>query len=282
MNTSVFTGLRGDELSTNERKFILEALASGRREDGRSKNEYRGLRISPYPKYGTVEVQLGRTRVMANVSGEIIKPNNSSANEGTIRFDTSYAASNGPPIYDTGRPHEESMLLSRSLEKIFKRTRAIDTEGLCIITGEKVWQIRVDIKILDHDGNLLDASCIAAISALMHYRRNDVTVHEAGIVIHSFEERHPLPLSIYHLPICITFAVANNGNTVILDPTHSEEQVSQGTMTLVLNIHREVCTIEKSGGVAINTSSIFSCSQIASSKVVDITQIIRAAVSNLV
>ena len=39
-----------------------------------------------------------------------------------------------------------------------------------------MWSIRVDIHFLDHDGNIIDAACIAAISALSHFRRPDVTV----------------------------------------------------------------------------------------------------------
>lgn len=34
----------------------------------------------------------------------------------------------------------------------------------------------MDVHILDHDGNLLDCAVIAASTALLHYRRPDVTV----------------------------------------------------------------------------------------------------------
>ena len=68
---------------------------------------------------------------------------------------------------------------------------------------------------------------------------------------------------------------------MILDPTFAEEQVSQGQITLVLNIHREICAIEKSGGVAISPTAIFQCAQIASAKVVDITQIIRSSIGSV-
>ena len=36
------------------------------------------------------------------------------------------------------RLSEEEVLISRLLEKALKRSRAIDTEGLCIVAGEKV------------------------------------------------------------------------------------------------------------------------------------------------
>lgn len=75
------------------------------------------------------------------------------------------------------------MLISRVVEKALRRSRAIDTEGLCIVSGEKVWQIRVDLMFLDHDGNLVDCACIAAITALLHFRRPDVTVSGEDVTI---------------------------------------------------------------------------------------------------
>jgi hypothetical protein len=76
--------------------------------------------------------------------------------------------------------------VSRLIEKAMRRSRALDTEGLCIVAGEKVWSIRVDIHFLDHDGNLVDAACIAAITALLHFRRPDVTVVGEDVTIVSW------------------------------------------------------------------------------------------------
>lgn len=81
---------------------------------------------------------------------------------------------------------EEEVLISRIVEKALRRSRAIDTEGLCIVAGEKVWQIRVDILFLDHDGNLVDCASIAAITALLHFRRPDVTVSGEEVTIVRF------------------------------------------------------------------------------------------------
>jgi exosome complex component RRP45 len=78
---------------------------------------------------------------------------------------------------------EEEVLISRDIEKALRRSRAIDTDGLCIVAGEKVWQIRIDLLFLDHDGNLIDCACIAAITALLHFRRPDITVIGEDVVI---------------------------------------------------------------------------------------------------
>ena len=50
-----------------------------------------------------------------------------------------------------------SVELGRVVERGLRESRAIDTEALCIVAGEKVWSIRVDLHVLDHGGNLTDA-----------------------------------------------------------------------------------------------------------------------------
>ena len=47
----------------------------------------------------------------------------------------------------------------------------------------KVWQIRVDVHMLNHDGNLMDAASIAAITALCHFRRPDVSIQGEDVTV---------------------------------------------------------------------------------------------------
>ena len=47
----------------------------------------------------------------------------------------------------------------------------------------QVWEVRVDIKVLNHSGNILDASSLAAITALAHFKRPDVSVDDGKITI---------------------------------------------------------------------------------------------------
>jgi exosome complex component RRP45 len=66
--------------------------------------------------------------------------------------------------------------LNRLLEKNVKQSRFLDIETLCIRAGEKVWQIRVDLNVLNHDGNILDCANIALICSIAHFRLSDVSV----------------------------------------------------------------------------------------------------------
>lgn len=65
---------------------------------------------------------------------------------------------------------EYGVELNRLLERCIKESRCVDTESLCIVSGEKVLAIRVDVHVLNHDGNIIDCASIAAITALAHFR----------------------------------------------------------------------------------------------------------------
>ena len=69
----------------------------------------------------------------------------------------------------------------------------------------------MDVRVLDHHGNLHDAATLAAVAALMSFRRPEVTVETPGspqaFVIHPPGEREPLALSLHHLPMPVTFAL---------------------------------------------------------------------------
>ena len=62
------------------------------------------------------------------------------------------------------------------LEKVLRRSEAIDRESLCILAGQRVWHIRLTLHFLSDEGNLLDCACLAGIAALRHFRRPEVEV----------------------------------------------------------------------------------------------------------
>ncbi|KAJ3298959.1 Exosome complex component RRP45 [Rhizoclosmatium sp. JEL0117] len=268
-------------VSTSERNFVTAALREGLRVDGRGAYEFRDLAINLGDGgYGSAEVLLGKTRVLANVAAEVVRPNAANATEGFVHFNTSFSPM-ASPAFEQGRLTDEEVLISRMLEKALRRSRAIDTEGLCIIAGEKVWSIRIDIHVLDHEGNILDCACIAAIAALLHFRRPDITVEGDNVIIHDMDERNPIPLSIHHIPICITFGFFDNGDRVLVDPTHLEEQVQDGNFIVVVNTHRELCTMSKAGGASLDVARIIQCTEVAAAKAAEVTELVRTALSKV-
>ena len=81
------------------------------------------------------------------------------------------------------RPTDDMVHVGRVLERAVRQSRAVDTEALCIVPGEKVWAVRVDVHVLDDAGNVTDCACVAAMAALHHFRRPDITVAGDDVVI---------------------------------------------------------------------------------------------------
>jgi exosome complex component RRP45 len=90
-------------------------------------------------------------------------------------------------------------------------SRCIDLESLCILVEEQAWEVRVDIHVLNHEGNLIDAATLAALGALCHFKRPDVTLDGRDVIIHQLDERDPVPLTILHHPLTLSFALFNQG-----------------------------------------------------------------------
>jgi exosome complex component RRP45 len=97
-----------------------------------------------------------------------------------------------------GRTSEDETIISRLLEKALRQSNAIDRESLCIVAGEKVnrmhvafqahardqvWSLRIDLHFLDDQGNLIDCASIAAMAALLHFRKPEVTVAGYDVTI---------------------------------------------------------------------------------------------------
>ncbi|ODQ78521.1 hypothetical protein BABINDRAFT_162726 [Babjeviella inositovora NRRL Y-12698] len=255
--------VKGLEISTNEQTFLLEALQKGIRMDGRKVDEFRNVEISIGDEYGYIEIRMGKTKILARVSAEITQPFEDRPFEGVFQISTEVSPM-ASPMFEHNRQSSNEVLISRLIEKAIRRSGALDLESLCIVAGSKCWLIRADLHFLDYDGGFIDASCIAVMVGLSHFRKPDISINGDDIVVHSIEEREPVPLSILHMPICVTFSFFNphdseanikgdaNEELSIIDATLSEELLRQGELTLTLNKNREVCQISKAGGLPMD------------------------------
>ncbi|XP_051802046.1 exosome complex component RRP45 isoform X3 [Acanthochromis polyacanthus] len=271
--------MKDTPLSNCERDFLLRAIEEKKRLDGRQTYDYRRIKITFGTDYGCCFVNLGKTRVMAQVSCELVAPKENRPNEGIMFFNIELSPM-ASPAFEQGRQSELSVKLNRQLERCLRNSKCIDTESLCVVSGKTVWQIRVDVHMLNNDGNLMDASSIAAITALCHFRRPDVGVQGEEVTVYSPEERDPIPLSIYHMPISVSFSFFQQGTYLLVDPCEREERVMDGLLMIAMNKHREICSIQSSGGIMLLKEQVMRCSKIASVKVSEITELISKALLN--
>ncbi|XP_050237809.1 exosome complex component RRP45A-like [Mercurialis annua] len=267
-------------MSVNEKKFIETALESDLRIDGRNSHEYRKLTIKFGREDGSSEVQLGQTHVMGFVTGQLVHPYKDRPNEGSLSIFTEFSPM-ADPSFESGRPGESAVELGRIIDRGLRESRAVDTESLCVLAGKLVWAIRIDLHILDNGGNLVDAANVAALAALLTFRRPECTLGgEDGqqVTVHPPEVKEPLPLIVHHLPIAVTFAFFSSEHIMVVDPTHNEEAVMKGRMTITVNANGDICAIQKAGGEGVMQSRIMHCLRLASRNAESITKKIKDAV----
>ena len=252
--------MRGDGRGVSE----LRAIAIGLR---------RGMRADDAEAHA--EVRWGATRVVVVVSAEIVRPFPDRPIEGVIAVGVELSPMAVDGFSASARASPFAVELRATLESVLRDGRVVDTEALCIVPGEKVWSLRIDVHVLDDDGNVSDAAVLAALAALKHFRRPHISFEGHGastaVKVHTFDERTPVPLSIHHVPYSVSFALfdlpalkkagqrASGGSdgdatagvvTLALDPTALEQSIMDGRLSFVLNAHREVVAVHKSSSSA--------------------------------
>ncbi len=113
--------------------------------------------------------------------------------------------------------------MARVVDRGIRAAGIIDMPSL-FIEKDKVWSVFIDIYILNYDGNLFDASTLAAVSALASTR---MPKYEKEEVIRTGKLEN---LKIGNLVTSCTYAKL--GDKLILDPNGSEESVMDTRITI--------------------------------------------------
>jgi len=140
---------------------------------------------------------------------------------------------------------------------------------------------------------MADCACLAGIVALKHFRRPDVEVTGDEVTIvrlspslslilltsqpqHAPSERAPVPVSIRHTPFTFTFAFSSDpAIPPILDPTYLEQRLSAGQMTIALNAQREMCVLQKAGGVPLASDEILRLVDVAVDRAKELDKLVE-------
>lgn len=219
-------------------------------------------------------VALGETKVIAQVSSELGVPKATRPNEGMLYINVELgpmAASH----FEVGRNCELTVQITRTLERTFRESRCLDLESLCIQSEERVWILRVDLNVLNHEGNLIDCCSIATLCALMHFRRPEVSLVEDDVIIHTAAEKEPLPMVMHHYPVCVSYCTFDDGRIAVADPTIMEERTSESQMIFGINSFRELCCLNLGGSSLTSSTLLLQSSKRASNqakKVVDLVK----------
>lgn len=115
------------------------------------------------------------------------------------------------------------------------------------------------------------------MSALAHFRRPDVTTTGDGVfIIHTPAEKDLIPIVLHHYPICVSYALFNEGKIPVADPTALEERVADASLVLAINSYKELCCMHLAGISLTSPSLIIKCSEMAAVRSRRIVEFIKS------
>src|SRR3989344_801306 len=156
------------DVSNLTRDTLNKMFSEGKRFDGRGLLDLRDIEVSygvSNKAEGSARVKIGKTEVVVGVKLAPGEPYPDSLDKGNLMVsgDLLPLAS---PRFESGPPGFQAIELPRLVDRAVRESGMIDLSKLVIEEGKKVWTLFIDIYPINDDGNLIDASNIAALAAL--------------------------------------------------------------------------------------------------------------------
>ncbi|MDO8634136.1 MAG: exosome complex protein Rrp42 [archaeon] len=235
---------------------ILGDLKQGKRPDERKLDEYRKIQVLTNISQnadGSARVKLGETDVFCGIKFGVGPPFPDSPSEGTISVMAELLAL-ASPDFEAGPPNEDSVELARVVDRAIREGKCIDFKTLSITDGELCWVVFVDLYIMNHDGNLFDASSIAGLAALREARFPKL---EGKMIV---KGEYTKKLKLDSNPLLSTFGKA--GATVFSDPSLEEEKAMAARLSVGVT-EDEVCAMQKGGSGSFSADEVNSAIDMA-------------------
>ncbi len=247
-------------------KQIEQFIEKGKRLDERGLRDTREIKIEQgliEKAEGSARVLLGKTQVLVGVKVETGEPFPDTPNEGVLTVNAELVPI-ASPNFEAGPPNEDSIELARVVDRGIRESKVIDNEKLCIEPGKKVFVVFVDVYVLNHDGNLIDASAIAAMAALLNTKMPNYEIKDGELKI----KQGYTPLPVKSHPVTVTIGKING--SLIVDPGLEEEQVMDSRISMAINEEGHICAVQKGGSGYFTPQQILEASKIAQEKAVEI------------
>ena len=217
------------------RDHLSDLAGRDARIDGRGRWEGRDLEVehSILPRAeGSARVRMGDTIVLAGVKFQIMQPYPDRPNQGGLMCSAEVRPVAGRH-WESGPPSPESIELGRVVDRGIRESGCIDVDSLCIIPGEKAWQVILDLFAISDDGNLFDAFALAGAVAL----RNAVVPAER------FEIGEDYPLELSKTPIMCSYHKV--GGRFVYDACSREELGGDERIHITLGDDDNVHSLQK-------------------------------------
>ena len=177
----------------------------------------------------------------------------------------------------------------QGLESFVKRSllssNLVDLEELGLEEGKSAWKVHVSCVVLNHEGNIVDACILGAVSALLDLRLplvKFVTKNGKEIVQLLSTDDGPSPdamsderkgaqLNLNTIPVPLTVGIFED--KMLVDPTMEEEDVCDGMITVIVDAlslkeegdahNGKILGLSKSGEAILKPEDIAACAQLA-------------------
>ncbi len=250
--------------------YLSHYLKKGVRFDGRKIDELREIKVETgvsATAEGSALVTWGNSQVIAGVKLNIEKPFPDTPDKGILMVNAELLPLSSPD-FEGGPPDSTSIELARVVDRGIRESKAMDVNSLCIEPGEKVWSIAVDICTINHDGNLIDAAALAAVSALRDAR---FPTYKDGAIDYKHLTDKKLPLTKAPLAVTVHKIDAN----LIVDTTKEEEASSQARLTVTVTEDGNLCALQKGGEFGISFEEIRQMTTIGIAKAAEIRKLVK-------
>lgn len=253
-----------------KQKRIAQLVSHGKRLDGRGLTDYREFQIETGivgRAEGSARVRLGKTEVLVGIKIDVGEPFPDVPDKGVLTVNAELVPL-ASPSFEPGPPNENAVELARIVDRGIRESKAIALEELCVEPGKKVFIVFIDVYVLNHDGNLIDASAMAALAALLNTKMFNYEVKEGEIEVKPGYT--PLPVKDY--PVAVTFAKIND--KLIVDPWLEEEQVMDARLTITTDKDGNICALQKGGYGYFTTQQILEAAKIAKEKAEELRKLV--------
>ncbi len=256
-----------DELKKDSIKSLI---SSGKRAGDRDNVTYRDMVIKKnvlgYSE-GSAVVRLGKSQVLCAVKIGMGTPFPDRQDEGMLATSAELMPM-ASYLFEPGPPSTEAVELARIVDRGIRAAEMIDMKKLYIDEG-KVLAIYIDLYVMDHDGNLIDAAGAAAMAALQCTKMPKI---KNGEIVKG-EYKGQLELS----KTVTTHTFAKIGDTLLLDPCLDEEKGMEARVTLEIMDNDSICAIQKWGTGSFTQEELEKVMDIAFKKSKDIKKRITKA-----
>ncbi|MCL2550007.1 MAG: exosome complex protein Rrp42 [Methanimicrococcus sp.] len=254
--------MANEVLSALKRDFIHNLIVEGKRADGRGFLEMRDISVRTNvidKAEGSAYVKYGETKVLIGIKLQKGTPFPDSPAEGIIMtgMELNPLAS---PDFEAGPPREEAIEMSRIVDRGIRESHSIELGKLCIREGELVWMVFIDISVINDAGNLVDASCLGSIAALM----TAVIPEDAANAFPS------MPMPMQNTPVGVT--VVSIDNNLFLDPTLDEENLCDTKLTVITDKDGALSGMQKSGCDSLTPEAVVKMVNLARDRAAELRE----------